>query len=82
MIHNFENTERCEDNGGNTQKLGNSKLASPPLFIFTPISLRSPSINYIVYPFESFTFSRLTKCLVVGKLNLFTFISLWECMKP
>jgi len=35
MIHNFENTERWEDKAGNTQKLGNGKLASPPL-IFTP----------------------------------------------
>jgi len=36
MIHKFENTERWEDKAGNTQKLGNSKLASPLLFIFTP----------------------------------------------
>jgi len=36
MIHNFENTERWEDKAGNTQKLGNSKLASPPPLIFTP----------------------------------------------
>jgi len=36
MIHNFENTERWEDKAGNTQKLGNSKLASSLLFIFTP----------------------------------------------
>jgi len=36
MIHNFENTERGEDKAGNTQKLGNGKVASPPLFSFTP----------------------------------------------
>ena len=31
MIRNFENTEKREDKASNTQKLGNSKLASPPL---------------------------------------------------
>jgi len=35
MMHNFENTESWEDTAGNTQKLGNSKLASPHL-IFAP----------------------------------------------
>jgi len=29
MIHNFENTETWEVKGGNTYKLGNSKLGSP-----------------------------------------------------
>jgi len=36
MMHNFENTERWEDEAGNPKKLVNSKLASLPLFIFTP----------------------------------------------
>jgi len=35
MIHNFEKTERWQDKAGNTQKLGNNKLASPPLLFFT-----------------------------------------------
>jgi len=46
MMHNFENIERWEDKAGNTQKLGNSKLASPPLFIFTP-HLSAFTINKI-----------------------------------
>ena len=52
-------------------------------FLFPrPISLHSPSINYKIYPVESFTLPPLIKCLVVGKLNLITFKSLWECGKP
>jgi len=31
MIHNFENTKSWEDKVGDTQKLGNSKLASSPV---------------------------------------------------
>jgi len=54
MIHNFENTESWEDKAGNTQKLGNSKLGG-----FDP----TPSINYNVYPFESFTLSPFEKML-------------------
>jgi len=46
MIHNFENTEKREDKAGNTQKLGNGELASPPLFIFMP-------------PFSAFTINKL-----------------------
>jgi len=34
MIQNFENTENWEDNAGNTYKLGNNKLASPPFLYF------------------------------------------------
>ena len=48
MIRNFENTERWEDKAGNTQKLGNSKLASPLPFIFTP-------------HFSAFTINKLQK---------------------
>jgi len=36
MIQNFENTERWEKKADNKQKLGNSKLASPPFLFFTP----------------------------------------------
>ena len=32
MIHNFENTESWEDKASNTQKLSDTKLASPPHF--------------------------------------------------
>ena len=34
MKHNFDNTEKWEDKASNTQKMCNSKLASPPLFYF------------------------------------------------
>jgi len=56
-------------------------IASTSLFS-CPISVYSRSINYKVYPFESFTLSPFIKCLVVGQLSLFTFMSLWVCMKP
>jgi len=47
-----------------TQKLGNSKLASPPFFLFSrPFFLHSPSIHYNVYPFENFTLSPFDKML-------------------
>jgi len=36
MMHNFENTESWEDKASNTWKLGNSKLASPPLYTRAP----------------------------------------------
>jgi len=69
MICNFEKTERWEDKASNTEKLGNGKLASPPLLYFhAPF----PVINYKVYPFKSFTLTPVMKCLVVSKLNLFT----------
>ena len=64
MIHNFENTESWEHMATNTLKLGNSKLASPPSSLASrPISLHLPSINYKVYPFESFTPSPFEKML-------------------
>ena len=64
MIQNFENTERLEDKAGNTWKLGNPKLASPPTSLFScPISLHSPSINYKLYLFESFTLSHFDKMI-------------------
>jgi len=44
-------------------KVGNSKLASPPTLFSRPFSLHSPSINYTVYPFESFTLSPFEKML-------------------
>ena len=81
MIYNFENTEGCEDKGLATQKkLGNSKLVgiAPTSLFPCPISLYSPSINYNVYPFESFTLPPLRKCLVVVILNLFTFMCFME----
>ena len=53
-------------------------IAATSLFS-CPISTHSSSINYKVYPFESFTLPPLKKCLVVGILNLFTFI--WESVK-
>ena len=53
-----------------------------PISLFwRPISLHSPSINCKVYHFESFTPSPLKKCLLVGILNLFTLMSLWESIK-
>jgi len=39
-------------------------LASPPFLFERPISLYSPSINYRVYPLESFTLSPFDKMLV------------------
>ena len=72
MIHNFKNIESWEDKARNIQKLGNSKLVG-----FDP----TPSMNYNVYPFESFTLPSLRKCLVVGILNLVTILSLWEFME-
>ena len=74
MIHNFKNTESWES----WQHVG---IALTSL-VSRPISLHSPSINYKVYPFESFTPSPFEKCLVVGILNLSTFMSLWKSMKP
>jgi len=59
MIHNFENTEWWEDKAGNTQKLGNSKLASPLLFIFTP-------------HFSAFTINKL-QSLPLWKFHAFPF---------
>jgi len=59
MIHNFENTKRWEDKAGNTQKLSNSKLASPPLFIFTP-------------HFSAFTINKL-QSLPILKFHTFPF---------
>jgi len=49
--------------------------------LLRPISQHSPSINCKIYPFESFTLHFLKKYLVVGILNLFTFIALWVSMK-
>jgi len=46
------------------QKLGNSKLASSlPTLFSSPISLHSPSINYKIHPFKSFTLSPFEKML-------------------
>jgi len=71
-----------------TLKVGKTRLAThksysqwqvgiaPTSSFSRPISLHSPSINYKVYSVESFTLSPLKKCLVVGILNLFTFMSL------
>jgi len=56
-------------------------IASTSL-ISLPISLHSPSTNYKVYPLKVSHFSSLIKCLVVCILNVFTFMSLWEYMKP
>jgi len=49
--------------------------------LLRPIAQHSPSINCKIYPFESFTLPFLKKYLVVGILNLFTFIALWVSMK-
>jgi len=59
MIHNFENTERWENKADNIQKLGNSKLASPPLLIFTP-------------HFSELTINKLQK-FAPGKCHTFPF---------
>ena len=61
MIHNFEITESWEDKAGNTWKLSNSILASPPLYFHAPF--HSPSIHYNVYPFKSFTLFPFDKML-------------------
>ena len=82
MTHNFENTESWEDMAGNTYKLGNSRLVSPHLFIFAPhfsaFAINKPQS----LPFWKFQTNPFKKCLLVGFLNLFTFMFLWESMKP
>jgi len=83
-----ENGEGCswyttwwEDKAGNTQKLGNSKLAWPLLFIFTH-HFSAFTINKLqslpLSRFHTFPFDKMLG--IVAKRNLFTFISLWECM--
>jgi len=82
VIHNVENTKSWEDNAGNTQKLGNSNLASPPLLYFRALFLcihHQQTTNFT--PLKVSHLPPLKKCLVVGILNLFTFMSLWESMK-
>jgi len=44
MIHNFQNTEIWEDKASNTQKLIDSKLASPPTYL-----LLRPILSFIYY---------------------------------
>jgi len=52
MMHNFENTESWEDIAESEAIAGWHR---PPLYFRAPFSLHSPSINYTVCPFESFT---------------------------
>ena len=54
---------------------------APTSLLLRPITQHSPSINFQIYPFESFTLPFLKKYLVVGILNLFKFVALWVSMK-
>ena len=73
-MHNFENTESLEDKAGNTSKLGDSKLASPPLLYFVP-DLSAFTMNKLqsfhLWKFHTFP---IAKCLVVGILNWFSHV--------
>jgi len=81
MIHNFENTESWEDKAGNTKVSQFQVGIAPTSLLLHPIAQHSPSINCKIYPFEIFTLPFLKKYLVVGILNLFTFMALWVSMK-
>jgi len=81
MIQNFENTESWKDTAGNTQKLGNSKLASPPLVYFrAPFHCIHHQETTKLTPLKVSHFPPLKKCLVDGILHLVTFMPLWESM--
>jgi len=79
MIQNFDNTEKWKNKAGNTEKLGNSKLASPPLFYsHAPFPCIHHQHTATFAPLKVSHFTPLIKFLAFGILNLFTFMSLWE----
>jgi len=67
MIRNFRNTESCEDKASNTQKLSDSKLATPPHFYSFEPHFSVLTINKLKSSSHTFPSEKM-----LSFLNLFT----------